>query len=156
MQNEEDRKKRVAYLLPDEELLNPFKSGKIKKKDKMANLSKKEQKKLKYKKAFKKNYMQINEVHLKNNDPFHDLDKLRQEQQMQPKILQAIKEKKKQKLFSSPIPSFRVQQLYPKITDKGYVTLETSLGNLNIELYCDKVRFCIHFVNKFDVGSENM
>ena len=57
-------------MLQDDDLINPYKTGKIKKQDKTANLSKKELKKLKYKKAHKKNYMQINELHLKKYDPF--------------------------------------------------------------------------------------
>jgi cyclophilin family peptidyl-prolyl cis-trans isomerase len=155
--NEEDRKKRVSYLLRDEDLVNPFKTGKVKKTDKMANLSKKELKKLKYKKAHKKNYMQINELHLKQYDPFHDFDKLKQEQQMEPTKVQQLKEKqKKQKKFVSPIPPYRTQQLYPNVTDKGYVTLETSLGILNIELYCDKApKTCDNFLMLCERGAYN-
>jgi cyclophilin family peptidyl-prolyl cis-trans isomerase len=153
--NEDDRKKRVAYMLQDDDLINPYKTGKIKKQDKTANLSKKELKKLKYKKAHKKNYMQINELHLKKNDPFHDLDKLKQEQQTEPALLRAVKEKqKKDKNFASPIPPYRTTQIYPNVTDKGYVTLETSLGNLNIELYCDKApKTCDNFLLLCERGS---
>ncbi|KAL0477588.1 peptidyl-prolyl cis-trans isomerase, partial [Acrasis kona] len=159
LQDENDRKARIAYLLSDEDLVNPYKKyggAGIKKTEKM--LSAKELKKLKYKKTHKKNFMAINELHLKNYDPFQDLSKLRKEQEQVPDHLKAFTDakNKKKKTFNSPIPQERIDSLYPQITDKGYVTLDTNYGNLNIELYCNKVpKTCDNFLMLCERGSYN-
>src|SRR5690606_10473000 len=104
----------------------------------------KEQRKLKYKKKYKKNYLLINKLHLKGTgDEFGDYEEMLKEQQQHvyDPFTKTVKKKQPRKEWS---PEERKRRaIYKRIKQEksciAYVSLVTTLGKINCELYCHLV-----------------
>jgi cyclophilin family peptidyl-prolyl cis-trans isomerase len=136
---------KMPKYLDDKELLNPYhrdtyKTVKEQEEKKKKPLTKRQKMEQKYKKKHKKNYLAVNQEHLKGNDPFGELAKMEATQEssnVRTEFNKTQKEKAIVTNFVSPIPASRLT-LYQQLTseDDAYVSLITNKGKLNIQLYC--------------------
>eukprot|EP01080_Neovahlkampfia_damariscottae_P004354 gene4354-7710_t len=95
----------------------------------MSKPSSKLEKQEKYKKKYKKNYLAINKLHLKNDDEYQEMEK----EQKQKKV-------NFDELFVKK-PKTKFDDLFDKIkkTDyKSYIRIETNFGNLNFEIFASE------------------
>lgn len=118
----------------------------------------KQQKKEKYAKKFKKGYLAVNKLHLKDNQ--EDFEKLEKEQKSFKKDkvnFDEIFSKKKEKLSKEDL---KLENLFDNLKKEkdilGYVRIITNFGNLNFELFVSKApRTCYNFIKLCESGAYN-